>query len=124
VGRALDEARLAAKIQHVNVTQILDLGEEQGVLYLAMEYIDGDSLSSLGDACESAGGRMPLGILARVVADTCSGLHAAHELAHAGKPLDIVHRDVSPQNRPSKRSSVRSIAAPTCGPSGPSSIAS
>ncbi len=94
----LDEARLASKIQHANVTQILDLGEEKGVLYLAMEYVEGESLARLALECEKDGEKVPAGILARVAADTCSGLHVAHELVHAGRSLEIVHRDVSPQN--------------------------
>ena len=51
----LDEARIASRIEHLNVAQILDLGEEHEVLYLAMEYVDGDSLSKLNRACQKEG---------------------------------------------------------------------
>ena len=94
----LDEARIASKIEHVNVAQILDLGEEHDVLYLAMEYVDGDALSKLNHACQKEGSRIPPGILLRILADTCAGLHEAHEMVDAGRPLEIVHRDVSPHN--------------------------
>jgi serine/threonine protein kinase len=95
----LDEARIASRIDHVHVAHVLDLGDEHGVLYLVMEWVDGDSLSKLQRALKADGGVLPLGIALRIVADACAGLHAAHELHDAdGKPLGVVHRDVSPQN--------------------------
>jgi serine/threonine protein kinase len=95
----LDEARIASRIEHPNVTQILDLGEEHEVLYLAMEYVDGDALSRLNHACIRAGVKIPPGVLLRVLADTCAGLHDAHEMIDSsGHPLEVVHRDVSPHN--------------------------
>jgi serine/threonine-protein kinase len=95
----LDEAKIASGIEHVNVAQILDLGEQSGQLYLVMEWVDGDSLQELERAAEKAGGALPIPVLVRVLADACAGLHAAHELADAqGKALNVVHRDVSPQN--------------------------
>jgi eukaryotic-like serine/threonine-protein kinase len=95
----LDEAKIASGIEHVNVAQILDLGEQAGQLYLVMEWVDGDSLQELDRAAEKAGGALPIPVLVRVLADACAGLHAAHELADAhGKTLNVVHRDVSPQN--------------------------
>ncbi|HEY3821535.1 MAG TPA: serine/threonine-protein kinase [Polyangiaceae bacterium] len=95
----LDEARIASRIEHFNVARILDLGEEHDVLYLAMEYVDGDSLSKLRRAWKKKGVPTPTGIVLRVLADACSGLHEAHELrGDDGKLLEIVHRDVSPHN--------------------------
>ncbi len=95
----LDEARIASGIEHVNVAQILDLGEQHEVLYIVMEWVDGDSLSKLHRSVEARGERIPLGVTLRLVADACGGLHAAHELTDkAGKLLGVVHRDVSPQN--------------------------
>jgi serine/threonine-protein kinase len=95
----LDEARIAARIEHLNVAHIFDLGEENEILYLVMEYVDGDALSKLNRACQKKGVKIPAGVLLRVLADTCAGLHEAHELKDAeGKPLEIVHRDVSPHN--------------------------
>ncbi|HSQ62009.1 MAG TPA: serine/threonine-protein kinase [Polyangiaceae bacterium] len=92
----LDEARIASGITHPNVAQILDLGEEGDVLYLAMEWVDGDSLSKLLRASAQP---LPVGIACRILADTCAGLHAAHELRdRSGALLGVVHGDVSPQN--------------------------
>jgi serine/threonine protein kinase len=95
----LDEARIASRIEHANVAQIFDLGEENEILYLAMEYVEGDALSKLNRACQRKGLRIPTGVVLRVLSDTCAGLHEAHEMRDgAGRPLEIVHRDVSPHN--------------------------
>jgi serine/threonine-protein kinase len=75
------------------------VGEQHGVTYLVMEYVDGDALSKISRAARKKGTKIPLGILLRIMADVCGGLHAAHELRDdAGQPLGVVHRDVSPQN--------------------------
>ncbi|HWL87155.1 MAG TPA: serine/threonine-protein kinase [Polyangiaceae bacterium] len=98
----LDEARIAAGIEHANVAQILDLGEQHDVLYLVMEWIDGDSLSKLHRAVRKQKQTIPMGVVLRIMADTCAGMHAAHEMRDPASPsgdvLGIVHRDVSPQN--------------------------
>jgi serine/threonine-protein kinase len=95
----LDEARIASGINHTNVARVLDLGEEHGVLYIAMEWVDGDSLGKLQRLLARAGVPLPQAFLLRIMADACAGLHAAHELRDRdGAPLGIVHRDVSPQN--------------------------
>jgi eukaryotic-like serine/threonine-protein kinase len=94
----LDEAQIASRIRHPNVVEILDLGEENDVLYLVMEYVDGEPLGNLRRAAMKHGG-IPRAIAVRIVADACAGLHAAHELLDdAGQPVGLVHRDVSPQN--------------------------
>jgi len=95
----LDEARIASRIEHFNVARILDLGEEHDVLYLAMEYVDGDALSKLRRAWQKRNLAPPTGVILRILADACSGLHEAHELrGDDGQLLEIVHRDVSPHN--------------------------
>jgi serine/threonine protein kinase len=95
----LDEARVASRIEHPNVAQVLDLGEVGDVLYLVMEWVDGDSLSKLHRRVQKHGDKVPMGVLLRVLADTCAGLHAAHEVrGDDGDMLGVVHRDVSPQN--------------------------
>jgi eukaryotic-like serine/threonine-protein kinase len=95
----VDEARIASRIEHPNVTQILDVGDQHGVTYLVMEYVDGDALSRLNRVARKRGQALPLGVVLRVMADVCGGLHAAHELKdEQGAPLGVVHRDVSPQN--------------------------
>ena len=94
----LDEARLAARIHHPNVVSTLDVGEGEQ-LYLVMEYIEGDRISGLIKAAARKGERVPVPVTLRIMIDVLSGLHAAHELRdHQGHPLNIVHRDVSPQN--------------------------
>jgi serine/threonine-protein kinase len=95
----LDEARVASRIEHANVAQVLDLGEEHGILYLVMQWVDGDSLSRVSRAASRQKVKLPIPIILRVLADTCSGLHAAHEVTGSeGQNLGVVHRDVSPQN--------------------------
>ena len=94
----LDEARHAAAIQHPNVAQYLDVGEQEGVLFLVMEWLDGESVSTLIKNARRTCG-IPLGVAVEIVAQACKGLHAAHELRDAaGHPLGLVHCDVSPQN--------------------------
>src|SRR5215471_17321582 len=94
----LSEAAVASRIRHPDVVEILDLGEEQGVLYLVMEWIHGEPLGVVLAAAAKRGG-MPLSLAVRIGAQTCAALHAAHELTDdAGNPLGLVHRDVSPHN--------------------------
>jgi serine/threonine-protein kinase len=95
----LDEARLTAQVRHPNVAQILDLGEDNGLLFLAMEWIEGVSLSELIRAAQEAGVEIPLSVAIRIATQAAAGLHAAHELRDtAGELVGLVHRDVSPQN--------------------------
>ncbi len=95
----LDEARIASGIAHTNVAQTLDLGEQHGVLFIVMELVEGDALTKLLAAVSKRESKVPHGIILRILADTCGGLHAAHELKSAdGALLGVIHRDVSPQN--------------------------
>jgi len=94
----LDEARIAALIHHPNVCEIYELGEEGKVLYLAMEWVNGESLVHI---LRSSGKMAPMEprLCARIVADACAGLHAAHQLTDdEGRMMNVVHRDVSPHN--------------------------
>jgi hypothetical protein len=92
----LEEARLAAGIHHPSVCEIFELVESGGVLALAMEWIDGETLHALLEASRA---RIDRRVSAQIVAHVASGLHAAHELRdECGVPLHIVHRDVSPHN--------------------------
>jgi len=89
-----DEARLAARISPPNVVQVIELGQWKGSHFIAMEYVEGESLSSL-----LRRQRLPYAVAARIVADALAGLHAAHELRNAkGELLHLVHRDLSPSN--------------------------
>jgi eukaryotic-like serine/threonine-protein kinase len=94
-----DEARIASRIEHANVAQILDVGEQHDITYLVMEYVDGESLSTVHRTLTKKGMKVPPGVILRVMADVCGGLHTAHELREDdGQLLGVVHRDVSPQN--------------------------
>jgi serine/threonine-protein kinase len=94
VSMFIDEARLAARISHPNVAQILDLGSIEGTYFIAMEYVAGETLTSLLKLV-----RPDISIGARIVSDAAAGLHAAHELRGTdGDLLHLVHRDVSPSN--------------------------
>ena len=95
----LDEARIASRIIHPNVAQIVELGEQDDILYLVMEFVDGDSLAKLNRLGQKRGRRMPAGVALKIMADVCDGLQAAHMLMdERGESLAVVHRDVSPQN--------------------------
>jgi len=99
VSMFLDEARLAAQIHHPNVVQILDLGQSGNDYYLAMELIPGPSLAAVLRHTGRMGKGVPWPVAAEIVAQACDGLHAAHELCDpSGRPLGLVHRDVSPGN--------------------------
>ncbi len=95
----LDEARIAAQLNHPNVVQIFDLGEAAGSYYIAMEYLAGENLASIVRAGIKAGHPLPIPYAVRIVASAAEGLAHAHaKTTPDGKPLNIVHRDVSPQN--------------------------
>ena len=95
----IDEARLAARIHHPNVVPTLDVVATDGELLLVMEYVRGEALSRLARVEIAAGGRVPLSVASAIVIGSLHGLHAAHEATNdQGEPLQLVHRDVSPQN--------------------------
>jgi serine/threonine-protein kinase len=100
-----DEARLVSRIRHPNVAALLDFGEDGEVLYIVVEWVEGEPLQIvMRDAWGSGRSTgptrgVPLPLAVRIVKQAASGLHAAHELCDdGGKPLGLVHRDVSPQN--------------------------
>jgi len=94
----LAEAELASQIHHPNVVGTIDLGEHNGILYLVMEWVDGESLNVLMAKAASQGG-VPLAIGVNLIGQACQGLYAAHNLRnHQGELLGVVHRDVSPHN--------------------------
>src|SRR4051812_43233981 len=94
----LDEARLCARLNHPNVVQTNEVNVDAGRAWLAMEYLDGQSLVRLR-ARLAREGKLPIAMHLRVIAEACHGLHYAHELADFdGTPLGVVHRDVSPHN--------------------------
>jgi eukaryotic-like serine/threonine-protein kinase len=99
VSMFLDEARVAARIQHPNVCATLDVVATQGELFLVMEYLQGETLSRMIRAVRNRGEIVDPRIAVAVIAQTLHGLHAAHEAkSERGEALTIVHRDISPQN--------------------------
>lgn len=95
----LDEARIASSIDHDNVSKIIELGEQGEILYIVMEWIDGEPVSTLLRALDKGKVQLPVPIALRIIIDMCAGAHAAHELRGPdGQELGVVHRDISPQN--------------------------
>jgi serine/threonine protein kinase len=98
-GMFLDEARLAARIRHPNVVPTLDVVSLEGELFLVMEYVQGETLSRLTRAAAQQKQRVPPAVAIGIMTGVLHGLQAAHEArSEQGQPLDIIHRDVSPQN--------------------------
>ncbi len=96
VAMLMDEARIAARIQHPNVVGIVDLGEADGVFYIAMEYVDGIALDRLLAPKPKF---RPASLIVPIAMDALLGLAASHELTDAeGRSMDVVHRDVTPGN--------------------------
>jgi serine/threonine-protein kinase len=95
----LREARLAALLSHPNVVHGFAFGEVDGEFFLAMEYVEGETLARLLTTLREKKEKLPAGLAAFIVAEICEGLHAVHELQDdSGASLHVVHRDVSPHN--------------------------
>jgi len=95
----LDEARLAARLNHPNIVQVNDLGQTGDYFYIAMEYVNGPSLSRALGRARKEGRRLHPGLALFVVTEVLEGLMCAHQQrGRDGRPLGIVHRDVNPQN--------------------------
>ncbi|HEX3474184.1 MAG TPA: protein kinase [Kofleriaceae bacterium] len=98
VAMFLDEARIAARITHPNVCQVFELGEIAGSYYLAMEYLEGIPLACFRRDDYDGAAPDPR-LVAGIAIQACEGLHHAHQLRHTGgSGMEVVHRDVSPQN--------------------------
>jgi eukaryotic-like serine/threonine-protein kinase len=95
----LDEARLAARLNHRNIVQTNEVGLAQGHYFISMEYLDGQPYNRILSHARQQHRPVPLEISLRILCDALAGLHYAHELAdYDATPLNVVHRDVSPQN--------------------------
>jgi serine/threonine protein kinase len=93
-----EEASLASRVRHPNVAETLDLGEQNGALYLVMEWVNGEALDYILRSAHASGG-VPIPIGVHLLEQACRGLHCAHEARDEnGEPMKIVHRDISPQN--------------------------
>ena len=96
VAQFLDEAQLASRVRHPNVVSVLDVVARDGELFVVMEFVEGEPLGRL---VRFAQGKIPIPVASAILIQVLLGLHAAHEATtESGEPLEIVHRDVSPQN--------------------------
>ena len=95
----MDESRLLTQLNHPSIVRALEVGEIDGTPYIALEYVQGQDAREVFSACERAGQPLPLGIACYVMARVCEGLQFVHDRNdEQGRPLGIVHRDVSLQN--------------------------
>jgi serine/threonine-protein kinase len=95
----IHEAKLAARLNHAHIVQVFDLGRERDQLFIAMEYVEGFDLNALLRRCSQKKVPLPFEFAMRIVSDALSGLDYAHRrTGEDGRPLGIVHRDVSPSN--------------------------
>ncbi|MCA9623352.1 MAG: serine/threonine protein kinase, partial [Myxococcales bacterium] len=95
----LDEARIAGRLRHANVVSVLDVGQDADGPFLVMDYVEGVPLQKLVQHHRDRGELLPLQLVLRIGIQIAEGLHAAHELVDRdGRPMGLVHRDVSPSN--------------------------
>src|SRR6516164_9398218 len=102
VAMFLDEARLSLALQHANIGQVFDIGHTEDTYFIVMEYVDGVDLKGLMEWRRRINKRIPVANVLHIVMEICKGLSYAHELLNqdTGKPLGIVHRDISAQRAP------------------------
>ncbi len=99
VAMFIDEARVCARLGHPNIVQVFDFGEQDGELYMAMEYVDGTTAARLVRAAATRAEDVPLDVCFHVALSLLRSLEYAHNVRDEdGKPLALVHRDVSPGN--------------------------
>ncbi|HEX5061799.1 MAG TPA: serine/threonine-protein kinase [Kofleriaceae bacterium] len=100
VSMFIDEARIGSRAKHPNLVEVMELGQVGMDLFLVMEYLVGENLAGLVRRLTKRKERISYGLCAYIIAEVCDGLHFAHELKddESGDPLELVHRDVSPQN--------------------------
>lgn len=99
VGRFLEEAKVAARVHHANVVSIHQVGTDEDGLFIVQDYVEGDTLEALVDAATMRRERLPPPVVLRIAIDALSGLEAVHAATDVeGRPLGILHRDISPSN--------------------------
>jgi serine/threonine-protein kinase len=99
IGMFLDEARLGARLSHANVVSVFDIGKSDNSFFIVMDFVDGTNLKKVMETLRVKRQHFPLKDAIFIAMEACRGLSYAHELVDEdGKPLDLVHRDVSPPN--------------------------
>lgn len=99
VRRFIEEGKLVVKLRHAGIAQVLDMGEEGGVVYLAMEHVDGKDLHELMRLAKTADKKMPRELVMHVLIELLEALDYAHHARGTdGEPLELIHRDVTPSN--------------------------
>jgi serine/threonine protein kinase len=99
VAMFLDEARIAVRFSHQNVVQTIDAGSDRGRYFIVMEFLPGESLATTLEECRQRDIRLPPELASGIIAQAAGGLHHIHtSLNAAGRPLSVIHRDVSPDN--------------------------
>jgi serine/threonine protein kinase, bacterial len=95
----LDEARITAALSHSSIAQLFDLGQDEGELYLVMEFVAGRDVSSICKVAARSNVALPVGFSCRIIRDACLALHYAHHFVDpGGAALPVIHRDISPRN--------------------------
>jgi len=95
----VDEAKLAVLLNHVNIAQVFDLGQHEHTYFIVMEFVEGADTSRLLARTRELSKKLPFDVCAHIAAEVCNGLDYAHRRRDSeGRPLGIVHRDISPQN--------------------------
>lgn len=95
----IDEAKIAVQLSHPNIAQIYDLGMEDGVYFIAQEYIHGRDMGAIVERQRAAGVPLPIPLVVHIGMKVCEALQHAHTaVGPGGQPLQIIHRDVSPSN--------------------------
>ncbi|MCC6622543.1 MAG: protein kinase [Deltaproteobacteria bacterium] len=99
VGRFIEEGKLVVRLRHANIAQVLDMGEQAGVFFIAMEHVDGKDLAELLRLARAMRRALPLPLVVFILSELLEALDYAHRATDAGgQPLGIIHRDVSPSN--------------------------
>lgn len=95
----LDEARIAAQLHHPNIVRVHELGKLNEAIFISMEYVEGVDLRKMLQQEQKENAAIPYAVAARIVSEVCAGLHYAHHCVGVdGRKMEIVHRDISPQN--------------------------
>ncbi|MBO4350801.1 MAG: protein kinase [Proteobacteria bacterium] len=95
----IDEAKITAQLTHANIAQVYELGNIDDDYYIALEYVSGHDLRVIYDRCVRTNQKLDIGCVCYIMSEICKGLDYAHNKKDAnGEPMNIIHRDISPQN--------------------------